>query len=124
MAGRGITAPENGWEARGRGLKVLRLALLLHEVGLRRAREVVEMTDEQRGLALAAYDAGLAEAGIGRAGASSASAETWRGVASAVGWLGGGSGGRRVGGRASNKLSESTHDNGKTEKGDLPCNSR
>lgn len=95
MAGRGIGPVGNQWEVRARATKIMRLALLLHSVGMTRAQEVVEMTDEQRRLALAAYDAGLTEAGIARADASSASAETWRGVASAVGWLGGGSGGRR-----------------------------
>ena len=69
-----------------------RLALILHEAGLRRAGEVRAMTGEQRALALAVLDAGL-----GRArGTSGASERTWAGVASMVGYLGGGSGGRRT----------------------------
>jgi hypothetical protein len=79
----------NPFEDRGRGLKVVRLALILHEAGARTAGEVAGMGPEARGLAL-----DMLAAGLGR-GAQTASAETWRGVASLVGYLGGGSGGRR-----------------------------
>ena len=78
----------NPYAAQARALKVLRLALILHEAGARRAADVLALDDAQRDLALAAL-----AAGTGRP--STASAQTWRGVASVVGWLGGGSGGRR-----------------------------
>lgn len=85
----GLRAGQNPWEDRARALKVQRLALILHAAGLRRAAEVARMDAESRALALAVLTAGL------RRGPQTASEATWRGVASVVGWLGGGSGGRR-----------------------------
>jgi hypothetical protein len=78
----------NPWERAARADKAVRLALILSEAGLRRAGEVALMTGEQRALTLAVLGAGL-----GRP--ASASDATWRAVASVVGFLGGGSGGRR-----------------------------
>lgn len=85
-----LRAGENPWEDRARALKIQRLALILHAAGLRRAGEVAGMDAESRALALAVLTAGL------RRGPQTASEATWRGTASMVGYLGGGSGGKRT----------------------------
>lgn len=80
----------NPFQDRARALKVHRLALILWEAGLRRSAEVRRLGADQRELALR-----ILGAGMGSRTVPTASAETWRGVASMVGWLGGSSGGRR-----------------------------
>lgn len=86
-----LQASGNVFEDRARALKAQRLALILHGAGARTSGEVQAMGVEARSIALGVYEAGL---GLER-GSARASERTWRGVASLVGYLGGGSGGRR-----------------------------
>lgn len=96
-----LSASGNPFADRARALKAQRLSLILWEAGFRRAWQVRAMGPEARTAALEVLARGLAgpEAGRlgpgGRAPAAGASEATWRGVASIVGYLGGGSGGRR-----------------------------
>lgn len=98
-----IGASDNPWADRARGLKVQRLALILWEAGARTAGDVRALGPDGRALALEVLRAGLAGPdgpwqlrGVPeRRGPQTASETTWAGVASMVGYLGGGSGGRR-----------------------------
>jgi len=95
-----IQACGNPFEDRARALKAQKLALILWEAGARRAADVWALGPEGRAAALELLGpdghgpAGGLGAG-GRARAGRASESTWRAVASLVGYLGGGSGGRR-----------------------------
>jgi hypothetical protein len=96
-----IQSSGNPFEDKARALKIQRISLILWEAGARTAGDVRALGPDGRMLALGVLEAGLRGPdgpGGGVAaprGPVTASERTWSGVASLVGYLGGGSGGRR-----------------------------